>query len=94
MDVIRKVEAVEIHVGLRARPGSRPAARRYVVRIETVLIVDLALLSVAQNIVSFLNALETFLGGLVTGIHIGMVLARQPAIRLLDLILTGALVHL
>src|ERR1700691_2108593 len=96
LKVVRKVETVEIHVGLwtRSRSGARAAARGYVVRIETVLIVDLALLGVTQNVVSLLHLFETFLGGLVTRVHIGMKLARQPAIRLLDLILAGALRHL
>jgi hypothetical protein len=56
--------------GLRTGPRAR-AARRYVVRIETVLIVDLAFLGVAQNVVSLLHLLETFLGGLVARVHIG-----------------------
>src|SRR5580658_2871621 len=90
---VRKVETVEIHVGLWTGAGAR-STRRYVVRIETILIVDLAFLPVAQNVVSLLHLLETFLRGLVARIHIGMKLARQPSIRFLDLILAGAFGHM
>jgi hypothetical protein len=60
-----------------------------VVGIETVLIVHLALLGIAQDVVGFLNLLEALLGGFVAGIQIGMILARQLAVSLADLVFFG-----
>ena len=56
--------------GPRARPAPRRPPRDAVLRIEAELIVHLALLGVAQNVVGFLNVLEALLGGLVARIQI------------------------
>ena len=90
--IFRKIEAAEAHARLTgARSGSAArTARRNVVRVETVLIVDLALLGIAQDVIGFLNLLEALLGGLVAGVQIRMILARQLAVRLADLVLFGA----
>ncbi len=89
--VLGKVETAEAHVravgtlvGARSASGTARAARRNVVGIETVLVVDLALFRVAQNVVGFLNRLEAFFGGLVAWIQVGMVLARQTPVSLAD----------
>ena len=92
--VIGKIEAAESHAGIRMpRSAARMAARWNVVGIEAVLIVDLALLGVAQDVVGFLNFLEALLGGFVAGIQIGMILARQLAIRLANLVFLGVARH-
>ena len=91
IDVVGKIEAAETHAGLtgpRPWPAAR-TARRNVVGIETVLIVNLALLGIAQDVVSFLNFLEALLGGFVARVQIGMILARQLAVRLADLVFFG-----
>ena len=54
--------------------------------VSTELIVLLALLGIAQHVVRFVDLLEA-LGRLrVIGIAVGMVLLRQPAERLLDVV--------
>ena len=68
-----------------AASGAR-ATRRNRMRIETVLVVHLALLRIAQNVIGSLDFLEPLLGGLIARIQVRMVLARQPAIRLPDLV--------
>ena len=55
-------------------------------RIEAELIVHLALLCVAQDVVRFLHFLEAIFGGFVAGIEIGMILPRQTAVRLPDFV--------
>jgi len=64
-----------------------------VVGIETNLIVNLALLRVAENVVGLRENLELLLGRLVSGIYVGMVLAREFAERLADLLRRGALLY-
>ncbi len=91
IDVIGKIEATETHArltGARSWPAAR-TARRNVVGVETVLIVDLALLGIAQDVVSFLDFLEALLGGFIAGVQIRMILARQLAVRLADLVFFG-----
>ena len=51
------------------------------------LVVLLALLGVAEHLVGLVDLLELRLGGLVAGVHVGMVLAGELAVRLLDLLL-------
>ena len=81
----------------KSMPGCGPCAARRpgagageaVLRIEAELVVHLALLGVAQDVVGFLNVLEALLGGLVPGIQIGMILARELPVRLADLVRGG-----
>src|SRR5215472_4431795 len=75
-----------------ARAGLASAARISlgcsrinVVGIEPELVVDLTLLGIAQNVVGLGDGLELLLRGLVPGIYIGMVLARQLAEGLANL---------
>src|ERR1017187_2550089 len=87
-ELIGKIEPVEIHSRVRigrARRGPGESA----LGIETVLVVHLALLGVAENVVSFLHLLETIFGGLVPRIQIRVVFARQFAIGLADVIRGG-----
>ncbi len=75
----REVESVEIHrnaaLALLARIGL--CLRRVdLVGVETELVVNLALLLVAQHIVGFRDLLELLLGLLVVGIDVGMIFAR------------------
>ena len=95
IDEIGKIEATETHArltGARAWPTAR-TARRNVVGIETVLIVNLALLGIAQDVVGFLDLLEALLGGFIAGIQIRMILARQLAVSLADLVFLGGARH-
>ena len=85
--VFGKIEPTESHAGVRLpRSAAAGTAGRNMVRIESVLIVDLAFFGVAQDIVSFLDLFETLLGRFVAGIQIGMIFARQLAIRLANLV--------
>src|SRR5438552_13599363 len=56
------------------------------IRIEPLLIVHLAFLRVAQNVVRFLQLLETILGGLVARIEVRVILARKAPVRLPDVV--------
>ncbi len=49
------------------------------------VVVVLALTGVAQHVVGVSHVLET-LGGVGTGIHVGVQLTRQPTVGLLDLV--------
>src|ERR1035438_3845674 len=87
-ELIGKIESVEIHSRVRigrARRGPGESA----LGIETVLVVHLALLGVAENVVGFLHFLETIFGGLVPRIQIRVVFARQFAIGFADVIRRG-----
>ena len=89
---IRKIEAAEIHVRAGGPAGTRPPGRRAgkaVLGIEAVLVVHLALLRVAQDVVGFLDVLEALLGGLVPGVQVGMILARELPVGLADLVRGG-----
>ncbi len=91
IDVIGKIEAAETHArltGARACPAAWPPGRN-VVGIETVLIVNLALLGIAQDVVGFLDFLEALFSGFVAGVQIRMILARQLTVRLADLVFFG-----
>jgi hypothetical protein len=64
-----------------------------IVRVEADLIVDLAFLGIAENVVGFGKRLELLLGRLVPGIDVGMVLARQFSKRLADVVRRSALLY-
>ena len=51
-----------------------------------MLVVDLALLGIAQNVVSFLDFLEAVLGGFVARIQVGMMFAGKLTIGLAYLV--------
>ena len=55
-------------------------------------VVSLALLRVGQDVVGLLDLLEALLGRLVTGVAVGVVLARELPVGLLDLVRRGLLV--
>src|SRR6266508_4448204 len=57
------------------------------------LVVLLALVLVADDVVSRRDLLEPLLGGLVSGVGVGVVLLRELAVRLLDLRLRRVLRH-
>src|SRR5215468_6278867 len=86
--------------GLPSRETARPATlagislgrgRINVVGVEAKLVVNLALLGIAEDFVRFRKSLELLFGGLIAGIHVGMVLARKLAERLLDFVGRGRL---
>src|SRR5712671_1051173 len=64
-----------------------------IVRVEADLVVDLAFLGIAQNVVGFGQGLELLLGPFVPGIHVRMILPRQLAERLTDFLRRGAFLH-
>ena len=75
-------------------PGApAPPPRHAVFRIVADLIVHLLLLRIAQDVVGFLDLLETILGGFVAGIEIGMMLARKLTVRLADVVRSGVALH-
>jgi len=75
---VRKIESAKAHPrAFRAGPGLRP-----VLRIEAVLVEHLLLFRIAQDVVGLLNAFEALFGRLVARVEVGMVLAREAAVRL------------
>src|SRR5580692_5905500 len=64
-----------------------------VVRIKPKLVVNLALLGIAQDIVGFRKRLELLLRGLVSRIDVGMVLARKFAERFANVLGGGRLFY-
>src|SRR5262249_55950007 len=64
-----------------------------VVGIKADLIVDLAFLGIAQDVVGFGDIFEFLFGFLVAGIDVRVVLARQPAEGFTDFFLRGAFLH-
>ena len=82
----RTAAAARARVSLRGRGID-------IVGVEADLIVDFAFLGIAENVVGFGKRLELLLGRLVPGIDVGMILARQLAERLADLVGRGRLLH-
>src|SRR6266702_2442404 len=68
---------------VRRRPEVLP---RFPVRPK--LVVFLALVGIGQNLVSFVYLFKLLFGGFISRIDVGMILARQLAIRALDFILS------
>ncbi len=64
-----------------------------VVGVEAKLVVNLALLGIAENVVGFGERLELFFRGLVAGIHVGMIFTRELAERLADVVGRGGFLH-
>src|SRR5205823_2611502 len=64
-----------------------------VVRIKAELVVNLALLRIAEDIVGFGDLLEFFFCGFVAGIDVRMIFARKFAESLADLLLRGRFFH-
>ena len=64
-----------------------------VVGVEAELIVDLALLGIAEDVVGLGDGLEFLFGRLVAGIHVGMIFARKFAEGLADVLRRGRLLH-
>ena len=83
--IIGEIESRESHS--RSLILLAPAGRESAVGIESLLIVHLPLLRLTQDVVRFLQLLEAVFGGLVAGIEIRMILARQAPVRFPNLIL-------
>src|SRR5207249_2488876 len=64
-----------------------------VVRVVAELVVDLAFLRIAEDVVRFRDLLEFFFRCLVAGIDVGMVFARQLAKSLTNLVGGGGLFY-
>src|SRR5262249_23823695 len=62
-----------------------------VVGVETNLIVDLALLGIAENVIGLGDLLESLFCFLVAGIDVGMILARKFAESFANLVRRGVL---
>src|SRR5579862_3548915 len=73
-------------VSLRSR-------RINIVGVKADLVVDLALLGIAENFVSFGECLELFLGCFVAGIDVGMELAGELAEGLANVVCRGGLLY-
>ena len=74
---------VEVEVAEAAEAAAGPAAGREGAAAAVVL---LALLGVAEHVVGLGDLLEALLGLLVAGVAVGVVLARELAVGLLDLL--------
>src|SRR5207244_7387697 len=87
---VGKVEAAEIHVGMRTLGRARGArARETIIRVEAYLVVHLPLLGIAQDVVSLLHILEALLGGFVAGVQIWMIFVREFPVSLADFLRVG-----
>src|SRR5579872_3908442 len=91
-EYVGEIEPAETHVRAAAPAGSA-SARRTVLRIVADLVVHLLLLWIAQDVVGFLDLLETILRGFVAGIEIGMMLARKLTVSLADIVRGGVPFH-
>src|SRR5258706_10563262 len=84
-----KIKSAKIKVDVRlpavTAPSTRPA-RRKVVAVEAVLVVNLPLLGIGEDVVGFLQLLEFFFRGFVARIQIGVILPRQLAKRRTDIL--------
>src|SRR5712691_10197096 len=85
---IGEIEAAETHVwdggGTAPCAAESGTSRHSVFRIEAELIEHLLFLRIAQDVVSLLHLLEAVLGGLVAGIQIRMMFARQAPVGFAD----------
>ena len=84
---VRKVKAAEVEP-----PGAGAGSRSRVgagLRVETELVVHLPFLTIAEDAIGFLDVLEAVFGGPVPRVHIGVMLAGEPAVSLADLIVAG-----
>ena len=82
---VAEVEVAEVDVRAAGRAGPP------VLRAEAVVL--LALLRIGEHVVRALHLLEALLRLLVARVRVRMMLAREPAVRLLDLVVGGALLH-
>ncbi len=96
----RRIRARGIRPAAKTRTRSISAARRRlgrrwidIVRVEAELVINLPLLLVAQNVVCLGDLLEAFLGLLVAGVHVRVILARQLAEGLAHLLRRRGLLH-
>ncbi len=92
---LRARKSVEAAGSRLSAPARISLSRRRidVVGIKPELIVNLALLGIAQDVVSFGDSLKLLLRTLVAGIDVRMVFARQFAKRLADVVRRGGLLH-
>jgi hypothetical protein len=72
------------------RAGPRTEAE-LVLPVGAEGVVFLALVRIGEHLVGLVDLFEACLGGLIARIHVGMIFARQLAIRLFDLVACGAL---
>ena len=77
-------ERARVEAAARAAGARRPGAAGE--RVEPAAVVLLALLRVAEHVVGVLDLLEALLGLGVAGVAVGVVLAHELAVRLLDLL--------
>ena len=75
--------------------ATRPAcvARRNFVVIVAPLVVERTLFGVAENLIGFVDFLEFRLSRRVIRVNIGVILARELAVSLLDVLLVGFAVN-
>jgi len=82
-----EIEPAEIE--LHARAGVFHGPRSLAVGVEAELVVRLPLLRIRQDVIRFLDLLEFFLGGFISGIQVGVILARQFPVGLANVLLRG-----
>src|SRR5205085_216676 len=89
-----QIGEVELHAGAPGRARPTPAAPGAGERaVAAQLVVLLPLLGIAQHVVRFVDLLEALRGLRLVGVTVGMVLLREPAKRLLDLVRGRRLGH-
>ena len=64
-----------------------------VVGVKPDLVVNFAFLGIAEDVVGFGERFELLFGCLVPGVDVGMILARQLAERLADILRRGGFLH-
>src|SRR5205807_9968869 len=64
-----------------------------IVRVEAELVVNLALLGIAEYVVSFGKGLKFFFGSFISGIDVRMIFARKLSERLADVLGGGGLFY-
>ena len=90
-------EAAAARAGAPAARGPLLAAQLLdlvgVLPLLAVAVVLVARLRVGEHLVGSVDLLEARLRGLVAGVHVGVVLAREAQIRLADLLRGGVALH-
>jgi hypothetical protein len=84
--------AAPVRRGIAVRPVGLGLLRveAHLCGVLAEFVVQLALVGIGEDLEGSAHLLELLLGGLVAGVHVRVVLARQLPVRLFDLVLAGA----
>src|SRR5579871_2968179 len=81
-----------LHARTAGKSAFRARRRRKIgaaLPVLAELVVTAAFLRVGEDLVGFVNLLEFFFRGFVSGIDVGMMLPRELAVRVADLVFRG-----